>query len=114
MKHLKSFKRYSVVNEEFLGLGKVKRFFSGYESEEELQAAKKKFEDDLNEIEKEVKENPEDYVFDKARVEQDAADNKYKGFLDKRVAGRYRDKYYIIYVDGKSGVEKMATGSSKK
>lgn len=109
MKHLRSFNNYnnSNVNEEFIG--KVRKFFSGYESEDEFNEAKEKFEKELAEYEKEVEENPDDYVFNKKMLEENAKDNKYRGYLSKRLAGRNRDKYYIIYVDGKSGIERLAT-----
>lgn len=110
MKHLKEFSHFS-LNEEFWP--GMRKFFSGYASKEEYEAAKQKFEEELKEIEDEVNSDPGSYYFNKEKIEQDAKSNKYRGYIDKRVGGRDTSKYYIIYVDGKTGMEEIATGYSR-
>jgi hypothetical protein len=96
-----------------LGRG-VKKFATGYGSDEEMEERKKSFFTELDDIEQDFEENPENYFFsdwDKKReqLERSAEANNYLGHIEQ--LGK-KDRY-VRYVKGKKGFEKMATGYNK-
>lgn len=93
-----------------LGRG-VRRFATGYGSEEEMEERKKAFFAELDDIEEDFEENPDNYFFSdwnskRDQLEKAAEENNYLGHIEQ--IGK-KDRY-VRYVKGKKGFEKMATG----
>jgi hypothetical protein len=93
-----------------LGRG-VRRFATGYGSDEEMEERKKAFFAELDDIEQDFEENPDNYFFSdweskRDQLENAAEENNYLGHIEQ--IGK-KDRY-VRYVKGKRGFEKMATG----
>lgn len=93
-----------------LGRG-VKRFATGYGSDEEMEERKAAFFAELDDIEEDFNQNPENYFFSnwdskRDQLERAAEENNYLGHIEQ--IGK-RDKF-VRYVKGKRGFEKMASG----
>lgn len=93
-----------------LGRG-VRRFATGYGSDEEMEERKKAFFAELDDIEEDFEQNPENYFFSdwdskRDQLEKAAEENNYLGHIEQ--IGK-KDRY-VRYVKGKRGFEKMATG----
>lgn len=93
-----------------LGRG-MKRFATGYGSDEEMEERKAKFFAELEDIEEDFNQNPENYFFSnweakRDQLERAAEENNYLGHIEQ--IGK-RDKF-VRYVKGKKGFEKMASG----
>lgn len=110
---------YDEMDEGMLGdLGRgVKRFATGYGSDEEREERKKAFFAELDDIEEDFEENPENYFFsdwDKKReqLEKTAEENDYLGHIEQ--IGK-TDRY-VRYVKGVKGLEKLGSllGSSQR
>jgi hypothetical protein len=92
----------------------VKRFATGYGSKEEREERMNKFYDELDRIEAEFEENPENFFFSnwddkrEALIRQ-AEENNFLGDIEE--IGK-TDKY-VRYRKGRKGFEKMATGYGK-
>ena len=100
------------MEEGFLGdLGRgVKKFATGYESDEEMEDRKADFFRELDDIEEDFHANPENYFFsdwDKKRdqLEAQAEENNYLGHIEQ--IGK-KDRY-VRYVKGHKGFEKLAS-----
>ena len=96
-----------------LGRG-MKRFATGYGSDEEMEERKAAFFAELEDIEEDFDQNPENYFFSdwdskRAQLERSAEENNYLGHIEQ--IGK-RDKF-VRYVKGKKGFEKMATGYTR-
>ena len=93
-----------------LGRG-VRRFATGYGSEEEMEERKKAFFAELDDIEEDFERNPDNYFFSdwdskRDQLEKAAEENNYLGHIEQ--IGK-KDRY-VRYIKGKRGFEKMATG----
>ena len=93
-----------------LGRG-MKRFATGYGSDEEMEERRSAFFAELDDIEEDFDQNPENYFFSdwdskRAQLERGAEENNYLGHIEQ--IGK-RDKF-VRYVKGRKGFEKMATG----
>ena len=89
----------------------VKRFATGYGSKEEKEERMNKFYNELDRIESEFEENPENFFFSDwdSKKESLIAQAEENGFLgDIEQIGK-TDKY-VRYRKGRKGFEKMATG----
>lgn len=117
LKHLKPFDSFSTINEE--EEGSFRKFFTGHSSEKDKEESKKKFMTALNSAETELEKNPDDYAQSKnwesakSKLMKKAEDNNYKGGLRVQRGGR-DTRYYIVYDEGTSGFQKMASASSKE
>jgi hypothetical protein len=92
----------------------VKRFATGYGSKDEREDRMNKFYDELDRIEAEFEENPENFFFSdwdakRESLIRQAEENNFLGDIEQ--IGK-KDKY-VRYVKGKKGFEKMATGYNK-
>ena len=92
----------------------VKRFATGYGSKEEKEQRIQDFYDELDSIEQEFEENPENFFFSdwdskKDQLIRNAEENNFLGRIDQ--IGK-KDKF-VRYVPGRKGFEKMATGYSQ-
>lgn len=117
MKHLKTFESFSINEEEEI-LGGVKKFFTGHESSAAKEEAKEKFMAALDEAEKELKADPDDYpqsknweASKKSLIEK-AKENNFNGGL--RVQRSATGGMYIIYKDGVTGFQSLASGASHR
>lgn len=111
MKYLKTFESYSINEEEEL-FDKAKKFFTGHEGKEDRQKTMTEFMTALGEAEMMVAENPEGYVFNRAALEKKAKENNYKGGLRIQRGGRDTSRVYIVYDEGVSGFQKIASAAS--
>lgn len=89
----------------------VKRFATGYGSKEEKNQRIEDFYDELDRIENEFKENPENFFFSdweskKEQLIRKAEENDFLGNIEQ--IGK-KDKF-VRYVPGRKGFEKLATG----
>ena len=89
----------------------VKRFATGYGSKEEKEERMNKFYNELDRIESEFEENPENFFFSdwdtkKESLIAQAEENNFLGDIEQ--IGK-TDKY-VRYRKGRKGFEKMATG----
>ena len=92
----------------------VKRFATGYGSKDEREDRMNKFYDELDRIEAEFEENPENFFFSDFDAKREslirqAEENNFLGDIEQ--IGK-TDKY-VRYRKGKKGFEKMATGYNK-
>jgi hypothetical protein len=92
----------------------VKRFATGYGSKEEKEERMNKFYDELDRVESEFEENPENFFFSdwdskKESLIRQAEENDFLGDIEQ--IGK-ADKY-VRYRKGRKGLEKMASGYSK-
>lgn len=110
LRHLKSFESFSSVNEEE---GKFREFFTGHASKEDKEAAKQKFMKAIEDAEKELMKNPEDYAQSenwetvKSKLMKQAQSDNYKGGLRVQRGGR-DPRVYIVYDEGVTGFQKLA------
>jgi hypothetical protein len=89
----------------------VKRFATGYGSKEEREDRMNKFYDELDRIEAEFEESPENFFFSnwdakRESLIQQAEENNFLGDIEQ--IGR-KDKF-VRYRPGRKGFEKMASG----
>lgn len=89
----------------------VKRFATGYGSKEEKGQRIEEFHNELDRLEQEFNENPENFFFSnwenkKEQLIRQAEENNFLGHIEQ--IGK-KDKY-VRYIPGKKGFEKMATG----
>jgi len=84
MKYLKTFESFSINEEEEI-IGKVKKFFTGYETKEEKEAAKKNFEDQLAKAEEDFQKDPKEW--------HDAYQNDFEGIAKKLSKEAESDSY---------------------
>lgn len=97
--------------------GIFNKFITGHENREEFEKSKQCFEDELDRAESKLKSSPEDYAqsknWDKIKTQliKSAKDNKYRGKLRTQRGGR-DNRYFIVYDDGHSGFQKMASNAS--
>ena len=89
----------------------VKRFATGYGSKEEKEQRIEDFYNELDRIEQEFNESPENFFFSnwdskKEQLIRQAEENNFLGHIDQ--IGK-KDKF-VRYIPGKRGFEKMATG----
>lgn len=114
LKHLKSFESFGTVNEEE---GKFREFFTGHASKEAKEQSKAKFMTALEDAEKALMKNPEDYAQSKnwdvakEKLMKQAESNNYKGGLRVQRGGR-DPRVFIVYDEGVSGFQKLATASA--
>jgi hypothetical protein len=108
MKYIKNFESYSTNEGVF---GKTKKFFTGHEDKDEKERKKSEILKSLDEIEKLVSENPKKYVFNRKNLEKLAKEDKYRGEFKKRRGGRDSNKIFITYQEGKTGFDKLVSGS---
>jgi hypothetical protein len=114
LKHLKSFELFDVVNEEE---GKFREFFTGHASKEAKEKAKLKFMKALEDAEKELMEDPEDYAQSKnweevkQKLIKQAKEDNFKGGLRVQRGGR-DPRIFIVYDKGVTGFQKLAIGAS--
>ena len=92
----------------------VKRFATGYGSKEEKEERMNKFYDELDRVESEFEENPENFFFSdwdskKESLIRQAEENDFLGDIEQ--IGK-ADKY-VRYSKGRKGLEKMASGYGK-
>jgi hypothetical protein len=92
----------------------VKRFATGYGSKEEKEERMNKFYDELDRVESEFEENPENFFFSdwdskKESLIRQAEENDLLGDIEQ--IGK-ADKY-VRYRKGRKGLEKMASGYGK-
>jgi hypothetical protein len=92
----------------------VKRFATGYGSKEEREERMERFFNELDRIENEFEENPENFFFSnweskKESLIKQAEENNFLGDIEQ--IGQ-KDKF-VRYRPGKKGFEKMATGYGK-
>jgi hypothetical protein len=92
----------------------VKRFATGYGSKEEKEERMNKFYDELDRVESEFEENPENFFFSdwdskKESLIRQAEENDFLGDIEQ--IGK-ADKY-VRYRKGRKGLEKMASGYGK-
>jgi len=117
MKHLKTFESFSINEEEEI-LGGVKKFFTGHESSAAKDEAKDKFMVALEEAEKELMTEPDEYpqsknweASKKSLIEKAEEDN-FKGGL--RVQSSRSGGIYVIYKTGVTGFQALASGASHR
>jgi len=89
----------------------VKRFATGYGSKEEKEDRMNKFYDELDRIEAEFEENPENFFFSnwdakRESLIQQAEENNFLGDIEQIGT---KDKF-VRYRPGRKGFEKMASG----
>ena len=89
----------------------VKRFATGYGSKEEREERMNKFYEELDRIEDEFEESPENFFFSNWNTKREslikqAEENNFLGDIEQ--IGK-TDKY-VRYRPGRKGFEKMATG----
>jgi hypothetical protein len=89
----------------------VKRFATGYGSKEEREERMNKFYEELDRLEEEFEESPENFFFSNWETKREslikqAEENNFLGDIEQ--IGQ-KDKY-VRYRPGKKGFEKMATG----
>ena len=89
----------------------VKRFATGYGSKEEKEQRIEEFHDELDRLEQEFNENPDNFFFSnwenkKEQLIRQAEENNFLGHIEQ--IGK-KDKF-VRYIPGKKGFEKMATG----
>ena len=89
----------------------VKRFATGYGSKEEREERMERFFNELDRIENEFEENPENFFFSnweskKESLIKQAEENNFLGDIEQ--IGQ-KDKF-VRYRPGRKGFEKMATG----
>jgi hypothetical protein len=92
----------------------VKRFATGYGSKDEREDRMNKFYEELDRLEVEFEENPENFFFSDFDAKREslirqAEENNFLGDIEQ--IGK-TDKY-VRYRKGKKGFEKMATGYNK-
>lgn len=107
MKYLKTFESYSINEEEGL-----RKFFTGFDSAEERDKAMMDFHKILDEAEAVVNKKPEVFVFNRASLEKQAAENNYKGGLRAQRGGRDNSRMYVVYDPGVTGFEDAASAAS--
>ena len=116
MKHLKTFEGFSINEEEILS--GVKKFFTGHESSAAKDEAKDKFMIALEEAEKELMADPDEYPqaerWEKTKESliKKAEEDNFKGGL--RVQSSYDGGTYVIYKRGVSGFQALASGASHR
>ena len=117
MKHLKTYESFS-INEEEGVLGGVKKFFTGHESSGAKDEAKDKFMTALEEAEKELMADPDEYPqakkWEKTKESliKQAEEDNFKGGL--RVQSSYTGGTYVIYKTGVTGFQALAGGASHR
>lgn len=94
--------------------GAIRKFFTGHESSSSKGEAMASFHKALDEAEAAAKANPEGYVFNRASLESKAKDNNYRGGLRIQTGGRDKSKKYVIYDEGTTGFQKVASGSGSQ
>lgn len=100
MNHLKTFESFD-SNEIDEGL---RSFVTGYASVAAKKKAKDDFDKKIKEIEDKVSKNASDYSFNKKALEKKAKENNYLGKLRTQKGGRDKNKTYVVYQDGKTGI----------
>lgn len=108
MKYLKTFESYSPINEEEEG---IRKFFTGHDSGEERDEAMMDFHKALDEAQAAVDKAPEKYVFNRESLEKKAKDNNYKGGLRIQRGGRDKARMYVVYDEGTTGFQNLATSA---
>jgi hypothetical protein len=117
MKHLKTFESFSINEEEDI-LGGVKKFFTGHESSDAKGEAKNKFMVALEEAEKELMAEPDEYPqakkWEKSKEDliKQAEEDNFKGGL--RVQSSRTGGTYVIYKSGVTGFQSLVSGSSNR
>ena len=92
----------------------VKRFATGYGSKEEREERMNKFFEELDRIENEFNENPENFFFSnweskKESLIKQAEENNFLGDIEQ-IGTKDR---FVRYKPGRKGFEKMATGYTR-
>jgi hypothetical protein len=92
----------------------VKRFATGYGSKEEREERMNKFFEELDKIEQEFEESPENFFFTdwetkKESLIKQAEENNFLGDIEQ--IGQ-KDRF-VRYKPGRKGFEKMATGYTR-
>lgn len=114
LKHLKSFESFGTVNEEE---GKFREFFTGHASKEAKEQSKAKFMNAIEDAEKALMKNPEDYAQSKnwevakEKLMKQAEEDNFKGGLRVQRGGR-DPRVFIVYDEGVTGFQKLATGAA--
>ena len=117
MRHLKTFESFSINEEEDI-LGGVKKFFTGHESSDAKGEAKNKFMVALEEAEKELMAEPDEYPqakkWEKSKEDliKQAEEDNFKGGL--RVQSSRTGGTYVIYKSGVTGFQSLVSGSSNR
>lgn len=107
MKYLKTFENYSPINEEEEG---IRKFFTGHDKGERDKAMLD-FHKALDEAQAKVDESPEKYVFNREQLEKKASENNYLGGLRIQRGGRDKTRMYVVYDEGATGFEDIASGA---
>lgn len=107
MKHLKTFESFSINEEE----NRFRKFLTGHESKESRDKAMVDFHKALDEAEEKVSKDPEAYVFNRESLEKKAKENNYKGGLRIQRGGRDSKRVYVVYDDGITGFQDLASGA---
>lgn len=113
MKHLKTFEQLNNqegINEDIWG--SVNKWATGYENKGEKEEKKNAILDQLNAIEDKVKQDPDKWVFNRAKLEKSAEENNYRGELRTQRGGRDRDRVYVVWDNKASGIQNIAKAAS--
>jgi hypothetical protein len=111
MKKIKSFKAYS-INEEEGVFDKAKKFFTGHESSSDKEAARMAFLSDLEKYEKDA-ETDDNVFFNKSNLLKQAEDNSFLGHLEYRTS-RGDGMEHVFYVKKLSGLQSAAKNAANK
>jgi hypothetical protein len=111
MKKIKSFKAYSINEEEGL-FSKAKTFISGHGSSSDKEAAKASFLSELDKYEKDAEGN-DNIAFDKQDLLKKAEDNNFLGHLEYRTSRR-DGREHAFYVKSLTGLETLAKNAAGK
>lgn len=108
MKYIKTFESFS-INEE----GSIRKFFTGHESKEDKAKAEENFHKALAEAEEVVNKNPKAYVFNKAKLEEAAKENSYRGGIAMRKSqgGQHKGLIFVVYDPKATGFEELAAAA---
>jgi hypothetical protein len=120
MKYLKTFESFSINEEEEI-IGKVKKFFTGYETKEEKEAAKKNFEDQLAKAKEDFQKDPKEWGvayqnnFDgiAKKLSKEAESDSYRGDLEVRYYNTPKKAMKYVAAKRLTGMQQVATGSGR-
>tara|TARA_R110000772_G_scaffold5691_2_gene20362 strand:- start:17695 stop:18042 length:348 start_codon:yes stop_codon:yes gene_type:complete len=110
MKHLQTFEQHNNLNEGILD--KVNKWRSGYENDGERDDKLVSIQAELDSIQAEVNENPEEWVFNRDHIEAKAKENNYRGSIEKRPGGR-DSRTFVIWVNKASGLENLGGAAGR-
>ena len=99
-------------DEEMIEEGSIRKFFTGHEDGGERDEKMLDFSKALDKLDEQGADENPDVVYNRASIESKAKENNYKGGIRIQKGGRDSSKMYVIYDNGISGFEDLASSAN--